>query len=94
METFSGCTSLGLSPKNCIECIDDLIEFSNSNLNLSSFANDIDIINNQGSEMTSNPIYQINLSISKISEYINQKRQQMEQINQQTKVCQDEKNPL
>jgi hypothetical protein len=90
--TFKGCKDLGLSPKNCIECIGDLIEFSNSNLSLPSSSNDMDTINNQSSEITSSayiadkkPVY-----ISKISEYINQKRRQNEQINQQTMVCQDE----
>ncbi len=82
---------MAISPKHLIECIGDLIEFSNSNLSLPSSANDIDIINNKGSEMTSNshitdkPVY-----ISKISEYINQKRQQIEQIDQLTIVCQEE----
>ncbi len=91
VETFRGCKDLGISPKHLIECIGDLIEFSNSNPSLTSSANDIDMINNQGSEMTSNshitdkkPAY-----ISKISEYINQKRQHNEQIDQQTLVCQD-----
>lgn len=55
VETIRGCKNLGLSPKNCIECIGDLIEFSNSNLTLPSSANDINIINNQGYEITSKP---------------------------------------
>jgi hypothetical protein len=92
VETFRGCKDLGLSPKNCIECIGDLIGFSNSNLNLPSSANDMDIINNQGSEITSNPpiTHKKPVYISKISEYIDQKRQQNDQIDKQTTVCQDE----
>lgn len=77
VETFNGCKDLGLSPKKCIECIGDLIEFSNSNLSLPSSSNDIDTINIQSSEITSNPYITDKklVYISKISEYINQKRQ-------------------
>ena len=91
VETFNGCKDLGLSPKHLIECIGDLIEFSNSNLTLPSSDNDMDIINKQGSEEIANPpITDKPVYISRISEYIDQKRQQNEQMEQQTLVCQDE----